>query len=60
MIKSILKGENYYEEVQKEDSDSGENYSNPVLEHYECDGQIDIFYYLSSSSNANKNEIQAV
>jgi len=45
---------------KKEDSDSGENYSNPVLEHYECDGQIDIFYYLLSSSNANKNEIQAV
>lgn len=45
---------------KKEDSDSGENYSNPVLGHYECDGQIDIFYYLLSSSNANKNEIQAV
>lgn len=33
---------------KKEDSDSGENYSNPVLEHYECDGQIDIFYKKSA------------
>lgn len=34
-------------------------YSNPVLEHYECDGQMDIFDFLDDNFNItfNKEEI---
>ena len=38
-------------------------YSNPVLEHYECDGQMDIFDFLdfvdeSEPSKSDKKELE--